>query len=62
MKNFEHDYLPSAKEMYTFSRHYAPEHFELDDPRISPAFADLSGMIDFEICNDFRITSNICSS
>lgn len=44
MKNFEHDYLPSAKEMYTFSRHYAPEHMELNDPRISPAFADLSGL------------------
>jgi len=43
-KNFEHDYLPSAKEMYIFSRHYAPDHMELNDPRISPVFADLTGL------------------
>jgi len=44
LKNFEHDYLPSAKEMYTFSRHYAPEHMDLADPRLSPVNANLSGL------------------
>jgi len=44
IKNFEHDYLPSAKEMFTFSRHYVPENINFADPRISPIFADLSGL------------------